>query len=212
MVNQKNARLAALGFTIIFVFTIAILLARQFDLGPERPAPDFRTFGPANAPVRIYEYTDFACPACRMAAGKIDEMLKVFGTGLRVSFKHYPLTGIHPWSLRAAAFADCAGEQGKFREYGALLFENQEKWAFAKQTPNEFEAYALQLKLDWPKMQSCSDAPETLKRLKLEMAEADMKSVNATPTFFINGKRAVGAGQLIDQAMKFDNLLKKGAK
>ena len=212
MVNQKNARLAALGFTIIFVFTIAILLARQFDLGPERPAPDFRTFGPANAPVRIYEYTDFACPACRMAAGKIDEMLKVFGTGLRVSFKHYPLTGIHPWSLRAAAFADCAGEQGKFREYGALLFENQEKWAFAKQTPNEFEAYALQLKLDWPKMQSCSDAPETLKRLKLEMAEADKKSVNATPTFFINGKRAVGAGQLIDQAMKFDNLLKKGAK
>jgi len=212
MVNQKNARLAALAFTLIFVSTIAMLLARQFDLGPERPSPAFRTFGPANAPVHIYEYTDFSCPACRGAAGKIDEMIKVFGAGLRVSFKHYPLTGIHPWSLQAAVYADCAGEQGKFREYGALLFENQEKWAFVKETPKEFEEYAGQLKLDWPKMQACAENPETKKLIRLEMAEGDMKNVNATPTFFVNGHRAVGAGQLIDQAMKFDNLLKKGAQ
>jgi len=212
MIDRKNARLAALAFTLIFVSTIAVLLARQLNFGPDRPAPDFRTFGPAGAPMHIYEYTDFACPACRMGMGKIEQMMQVFGAGLRVSFKHYPLTNIHPWSLRAAAYADCAGEQGKFKDYAELLFANQEKWAFTTGQPKEFEAYARQLKLDWPRMTACSEAPETLKRIKLDMAEAEMKGVNATPTFFINGKRAVGTGQLIDQAMKFDNLLRKAAK
>jgi len=213
--DQKKARLAALAGLIVFSSTIAVLLARQFNLGPVRPAPDFRTFGPADAPVQIYEYTDFACPACRHAAGKIDELLKVFGPGLRVSFKHYPLLNIHPWSLHAAAYSDCAGAQGKFKEYAALLFEGQEKWGAAKAEdgePKEFAEYARKLGLDWPKMLACSNDPETLKTLKLDIAEADLKGVNATPTFFVNGKRAVGSAQLLDQAQKFDNLLRKAAK
>ena len=208
MIDQKNARLAALAFTLIFVSTVAVLMARQLNLGPERPAPGFRTFGPADAPVHVYEYTDLACPACRQATLRIDEMRKVFGAGLRVSFKHYPLLNIHPWSLQAAAYSDCAGEQGKFKEYAEVLFENQEKWAQAKEMPKEFEAYAARLKLDWPKMAACADSAETHKRINLDIAEADMKGVNATPTFFINGKRAVGGGQLVDQARKFDNILR----
>jgi protein-disulfide isomerase len=212
MIERKNARLLAFAAFIIFVSTIGVLLARQLNVGPVRPSPAFRTIGPEKAPVQIFEYTDFACPACRAAAGKIEEMHKVFGDGLRVSFKHYPLLNIHPWSLHAAAYADCAGAQGKFREYAALLFENQAKWGQAKSKPAEFKAFAEQLKLDWPAMEACSQAPETLKVLKLDIAEADMKGVNATPTFFINGKRAVGSGQLIDQAMKFDNLLRSAGK
>ena len=212
MIDRKNARLLALAGVIIFVSTIAVLLARQFNLGPERAAPGFRTFGPAAAPVQIYEYTDFACPACRHAAATVNDLLKIYGPGLRVTFKHYPLLSIHPWSLQAAAYADCAGEQGKFREYSELLFENQAEWAQAREIPEEFETYAARLKLDWPKMLVCGDAPETLRRLRLDIAEADMKGVSATPTFFINGKRAVGGGQLLDQAKKFDNLLRKAGK
>ena len=211
MIDRKNARLAAIAFTLIFVSTVAVLTARRLNVGPERPAPAFRTLGPDSAPVHIYEYTDFACPACRMAAGKITEMRKVFGPGLRISFKHYPLMDIHPWSFKAAAYADCAGEQGKFEDYAGLLFENQRSWALAKEEPVEFETYARQLKLDWDKMKACSQAPETLKRITLDVAEGEMRGVNATPTFFINGKRAVGAGQLLDQAMKFDNVMRKAA-
>jgi protein-disulfide isomerase len=193
----------------VFLSTLAVLLARQLNLCPERPEPDFRSVGPRNAPVQIYEYSDFSCPACRMAAGKIDEMIKVFGPGLRVTFKHYPLTTIHPWSLDAAAYADCAGEQGKFTEYGAMLFENQEKWAMAKGRPAEFGDYAVKLGLDWPKMQACAASTATQRRVKLDMAEGDLKDVGATPTFFINGHRTVGSGQLLDEAMKFDNILRK---
>lgn len=208
MLNVKTARLTALAGITIFVSTVAVLLARQFSLGPERPAAPFRTFGPPGAPVRIEEYSDFACGACRAAAGKMDELLKVYAGGIRLQLKHYPLVNIHPWSQDAAAYADCAGEQGKFKEYSALLFESQEKWGRADERPKEFEAFARDLKLDWPKMQTCSAAPQIRQRIKLEMAEAEMKGVSATPTFFINGKRAVGPAQLVEQARKFDNILK----
>jgi protein-disulfide isomerase len=209
MISKKNARLTALGCVLIFASTLGVLLARQFNLGPVRPAPDFRTFGPASASIQIYEYTDFACPACRHAALALDEMIKIYGDRLRLSFKHYPLTGMHPWSMAAAAYADCAGEQGKFKDYAALLFESQEKWGRAAERPAEFETFARQLALDWDKMQACSEAPATQQRVKLDMAEGNLKGVNATPTFFINGKRAVGGGQLLDHARKFDSLLKK---
>ena len=206
--NKKNARLAVLAGLVMFLAALAVLLARQFSLGPARPAPGFRTFGPANALVQITEYSDYACGACRAAADAAENMLRVYGRDVRLELKHYPLVNIHRWSLDAAAYADCAGEQGKFKEYAALLFEGQEKWGYAKEKPKEFEAFARGLNLDWPKMQACAAAPETLKRIKLDMAEAEMKGVNATPTFFINGKRAVGPAQFAEALRKFDTIIK----
>lgn len=207
MMSTKNTRLSALAVMIIFVSTIAVLLARQFDIGPERPSPGFRTFGSAVAPVQIQEYSDFACGACRTAAAVTDELIAVYGEAIRLQLKHYPLVNIHPWSLDAAAHADCAGEQGKFKEYAALLFESQEKWGRAVARPGEFETFARELSLDWPEMRACAAAPETVKRIKLEMAEAEMKGVNATPTFFINGKRAVGPAQFAAEMRKFDAVI-----
>ncbi len=207
MANIKTARLTALAGILLFVSSMAVLLARQLNLAPARPAPDFRTFGPASAPVQIEEYSDFACGACRTAAGKIEDLRKIYGEGIRVQLKHYPLVNIHPWSLDAAAYADCAGEQRKFKEYAGLLFESQEKWARGAQKPKEFEVFSRDLNLDWAKMQSCAAAPATHKRIRLEMAEAEMKGLSATPTFFINGKRAVGPAQLIEHARNFDKLI-----
>lgn len=213
--DRNRARLLALSGVIVFVSTIAVLLARQFNIGPVRPSPEFRTFGDAAAPIQIYEYTDFACPACRHAAGALEEMRRIYGGSLRVSFKHYPLLNIHPWSLHAAAYADCAGAQGRFADYAALLFEGQEAWGRGKAEepePKEFGDYAGKLGLDWAKMRACSNDQETLKTLKLDIAEGDLKGVSATPTFFVNGRRAVGAGQLLDLARDFDNILRRTKK
>ena len=212
MVSRITARKGLIAVLLVFASTMAVLLLRQSNLAPSRPSPDFRAFGPKDAPIQIYEYTDLSCPACRSAEAHITQSLQLYKGAVRVNFKHYPLSVIHPWSFMAASYADCAGAQGKFKEYAGLLFENQGTWAQSKEKPKDFEIYAARLKLDWPEMQACADAPETVKRLKLDIAEADMKGVNATPTFFINGKRAVGGGQLVDQARKFDNLLGRAAK
>lgn len=204
MISRAKARLAALAGAVIFTATVGVLLARQFSLGPARPAPAFRTFGPADAAVKITEYSDYACGACRAAADAAENMLKIYGPDVRLELKHYPLVNIHPWSLDAAVYADCAGEQGKFKEYSARLFESQEGWGRAAAKPEEFETSARELSLDWPAMEACAAAPAARNRVKLEMAEAEMKGVNATPTFFINGKRAVGPAQFAEAMRKFD--------
>jgi len=211
MSSKETARRIFAAAALVFVSTMVTLACRQFDWMPERPSPAFRTFGPAGAPIRIYEYTDFACPACRGGDEQIRSILKLYPDSVRVSFKHYPLTGIHPWSAEAAAYADCAGERGKFREYAELLFANQEKWGRAEERPAEFLEYAGELRLDPDAMEKCAQDPETVRRINLDSAEGDMRRVNATPTFFINGKRAVGGGQFLEEAKRFDNIVRTGS-
>jgi protein-disulfide isomerase len=206
---SKAARKLALAAFFVFAATLITLLARQLNLGPARAVPPFRAFGPKTAEIQISEYTDFACPACKAAYLQLETMLKLYDGHIALAFKHYPLVNIHKWSFHAAAYADCAGEQGKFREYAALLFENQELWARAEKKPAAFLDYAEKLKLDPAAFEACANKSETIKRVKLEMAEGDLKGVAATPTFFINGKRSVGAGQLLDAAKNFDNLIRQ---
>ncbi|HAH32168.1 MAG TPA: hypothetical protein DCL44_07635 [Elusimicrobia bacterium] len=209
MQHTKTARKLVIASLLIFAATLTTLLARQLNLGPIRTVPPFRAFGPKTAEIQIYEYTDFACPSCQAAYLQLEEMLKLYNGHIALNFKHYPLVSIHKWSFHAAAYADCAGAQGKFQEYAALLFKNQELWGRAEKKPAEFFDYAKKLDLDLSAFEACSNKDETIKGVKLEMAEGDLKGVNATPTFFINRKRVVGTLQLLDAAKHFDNLLKK---
>lgn len=208
MFSRIIARKIFIAALLVFVSTIAVLLSRQLNLAPARPSPDFRAFGPNDAPIRIYEFTDFACPACKAAEAHVLKALEIYKGSVRIDFKHYPLMTIHPWSFMAASYADCAGKQGKFMEYAALLFESQEKWGRIKEKPAEFAGFAARLKLDLPALETCAADPGTARRVKLDMAEGDLRGVNATPTFFINGKRVVGPAQFLDQLKRFDIIIK----
>lgn len=210
MQTSKTLRKLFAAAALVFLSTLGTLLCRQFSLGPERPSPDFRHLGPAGAKIHIYEYTDFACPACKTAHGHMKNLLAAYKDSVLLDFKHYPLTGIHPWSAAAAACADCAGKQGKFLEYAELLFENQEKWALRKERPKEFAEYAGKLGLDIAAFEKCAADEAVSRQVTLDMAEGDTRGVNSTPTFFVNGRRAVGYGQLLDRAKRFDNFLKDG--
>ena len=210
MASRIIARKIFIAALLAFAATMTVLLFRRFDLAPARPSPDFRAFGPKDAPIQIYEYTDFACPACRAAETHVMQILGMYKGSVRVNFKHYPLSTIHPWSFLAATYSDCAGAQGQFKQYAGLLFESQEKWARAKDKPGEFAAFAAKLHLDLPALETCAADIATVRRVKLDVSEGDLRGVNATPTFFINGKRAVGGGQFLDQVKLFDIILKYG--
>ncbi|HBE88070.1 MAG TPA: hypothetical protein DDW67_02895 [Elusimicrobia bacterium] len=192
-------KLAAAG-ALVFLATLVTLLARHMNLGPARPAPDYRNFGPADAPIVIEEFTDFACPACRHAYSGLEEIKKAYPDKVRVVFKHYPLTNIHPWSVEAAVRADCAGRQGKFGEYAGLLFDNQNDWVMSREPQPKFDEYVGKAGLDKAVFAACMDDPEMARQVTGDMAEGDMRGINATPTFFVNGERAVGFGQLVEKA------------
>src|SRR5580704_15977742 len=83
--------------------------------------------GPASADVTLVEYGDYECPYCGQAYPIVQEVQKQFGKRLRLVFRNFPLSEMHPHAEAAAEVAEFAGAQGKFWEMHDRLFENQER-------------------------------------------------------------------------------------
>lgn len=81
--------------------------------------------GNPSARITVVEYSDFECPFCQRVYPTVKQLLKTYGNDLRLVYKHYPLTQIHPHAQKAAEATNCAMDQGKFWEYHDKLFEVQ---------------------------------------------------------------------------------------
>lgn len=88
--------------------------------------------GKEDATITIVEFSDFQCPFCeRFFVDTLPELKKNYiDTGkAQLTFRHFPLTSIHPNAETAHRASECANEQGKFWEYHDLLFQNQSAWS-----------------------------------------------------------------------------------
>jgi len=106
---------------------------------------------------------------------------------VRVVFKDFPLAS-HEGAIPAAEAARCAGEQGRFWEYHDLLFVAQPAFARA-----DLLTYAARLGLAAEAFTACLDSGRYREAVKADVAEGRTAGVRATPTFFVNGQRLVGA-------------------
>src|SRR3954471_20005798 len=82
--------------------------------------------GPADAPVTLVEYGDYECPHCGRAFPVLEDIRLLMGEGLRLVFRHYPITLSHSHAELAAEAAEAAGAQGRFWEMHAKLFIHQD--------------------------------------------------------------------------------------
>ncbi len=73
----------------------------------------------------VIEYGDYECPYSRQAFHAIEQVEKQLGGNMQFAFRHFPLTGIHPHALAAAAAAEAAALQGRFWDMHELLFHRQ---------------------------------------------------------------------------------------
>ena len=144
--------------------------------------------GAASAPVTIVEFSDFQCPFCQRVAPTLKRVRETYGDKVRIVWKDYPLTQIHPEAFKAGEAAHCAGEQGKFWEYHDRLFANQQ----ALQV-DSLKAYAADLGLDAAKFNSCLDSSKYGDRVREGVAQGTRLGVNSTPTVYINGRMLSGA-------------------
>ena len=207
MRDKFSRRLAsyALVAALAVVSTVAAGRTRK-PFSPD--APEFRKRGPADAKIQIVEFSDFQCPACRVAEPPLRQIFTVYEGKMHFIFKHYPLR-MHQWAKPAAAAAECAGHQGKFWEYHDRLYDKQDEWTNDK-ADAFLTGYAKDLKLDVPAWQACRQDPSAAASYTSDMKDGDDAWVSATPTFFINGRRFVGAKQLAELAPLFmDKELKK---
>ncbi len=147
--------------------------------------------GPNNAPVKIYEFSDFQCPFCSRGANSVDQVIKKYGDKVQVVFKAYPLP-FHKEAEPAHRAAIAAGKQGKFWEMHDKLFATQKSFK-GGDIDALMAGYAEELGLNMDKFKKDYNDPAVAKQVKDEMAQGSKVGVRGTPNFFINGTRLVGA-------------------
>lgn len=158
------------------------------------PAADGFTgfpLGSDTAPVEVVEYADFECPACAQFAAVqmpvIREQLLQTGK-VRWRYRDFPLPS-HRYARYAAHAAHCAGEQGKFWEMHDRLFFNH-SWAQTNRDPSRlFRDLARASGLDVGAYERCMESERYAGRIEASRLEGERVGVNATPTFFVNGRR-----------------------
>jgi len=152
--------------------------------------------GPDDAPVKVVEFADYSCPACRQFDMQIMPVLKQkFLASGKVQFIFYdfPLIEIHPHSFLAARAARCAGDQGKFWEYQDALFRSQPSWAENQAAPvSDFEDAAAKLGLDKGAFSRCLKSDKYADIVTANRKLAEQLGIDSTPTVLVNNRRWMG--------------------
>jgi len=149
--------------------------------------PDDHVQGPAEALLTLVEYGDYQCPPCGTLFVTIRELHQKLVNDVRIVYRHYPLSGLHPLAQAAAEAAEAAGAQGKFWEMHDLLFDHQT--ALAEKV---FEEYAEQLTLDMDRFRKDLKVRTFESRVREDFKRGVANGVYGTPGLFLNGVRHDG--------------------
>ncbi len=157
---------------------------RRYDI----PEDDDPVWGPEDAPITIIEFSDYECPYCQKWHVQIwPQIQEAYPDQVRLVYRDFPLTNIHPNATPAAAAANCAGEQGAYWEFSEKLFNTQNLSVEA------YLDYADQLGLDMADFSECLDSGRQNDEVMADYEYAVNLGVSSTPTFFVNGIPVVGA-------------------
>jgi protein-disulfide isomerase len=141
--------------------------------------------GSPMAPVTIYEFSDFQCPHCKMAAPMLKKIVEESDGKVKLIFKQYPLP-MHPKAREASKATIAADKQGKFWEMHDLLFEKQEEL----QTAN-LDDYAKKIGLDMKRFKADMQSKDADQKIAADRAEGEAAGVDSTPSVFVNDRRFV---------------------
>jgi protein-disulfide isomerase len=208
MPSRPSFQRTVIAALLVAGAAVATVLAARAERKPYVPsAPAYRQKGPAQAKITVVEFSDFQCPACRFAVEPLKKLEALYGNDMRVIFKHFPLTRMHPKAEGAAAAAECAGQQSRFWEFHDALYDGQAEWT--KEGGKSFADIAKSLGLNEAAFAACLKDPATAALVSRDKKDGEDHWVVSTPTFFINGKRFAGARQLTDRGIPWiDKILR----
>ena len=165
--------------------------------------PDL-ALGPVDAKVTVVEYASMTCGHCAHFTKDVwpEFKKKYVDTGkVRYVFREFPLDDL---AAAASMLARCAGGDKAFPLI-EVMFEKQQEWAFGEgnPVPRLFEI-AKQAGFTQESFDKCLTDQKLLDDITAGRTRAsDVFGVQATPTFYINGKKLDG-GPTLD---KFDAMI-----
>ena len=194
---------AIIALVLIGALVVVLMLVRSSHRSgnSNNPTPDPSTptgaepphiRGNPNAKVTLEEFADFQCPSCGLYYPELKKIEAEFGDRLRVIFRERPLVPPHEHALIAAQAAEAAGMQNRFWEMHDKLYETQKEWSEARDIMPMFVDYAKQIGLDPDRFLRDLNGEVVAVRIFQDGKRAHALNINATPTFYVNGKEAKG--------------------
>lgn len=189
---------AVLALTALSITSVEIhrefFAAPQLMPGSRRPsgyAKDWRSMlrkatliGDSAAPVTVLVFSDFQCPYCRKFNSALSLARRTYPNSIVTALIHLPLPG-HAAANPAARASECAGRSGRFAAAVDFLYAKQDSIG---KLPWTSLATAVGIKDTVGFLKCMADSVVAL-RVGEGAALAAGKSINATPTIFINGWR-----------------------
>ncbi len=151
-----------------------------------------KVLGPADAKVTVVEYASMSCPHCaHFDATTFDDFrLKYVDTGkVRYIFREFPLNAP---AYAAAMVARCAPAD-KFFDVVHTYFRSQDKWLVGNDLKAAILTIAKGFGFTDQTFDACIANQALFKAINDVRDRGSSFGVQATPTFFINGKKYEGA-------------------
>jgi protein-disulfide isomerase len=140
--------------------------------------------GTTDAPIRLVEFFDYACPHCAQFKPMLELLEKELAGKVIVYYMMFPLSS-HPDSKSAAMAALAALALGKFQAMHDKLFENA-----PRHNRDAVMGYAKEIGLDPAQFEAAYNAAGA--QVAMDMAQGDTAGVQATPTLFFNDRKYSG--------------------
>jgi protein-disulfide isomerase len=152
---------------------------------------DDHILGDKNAAVTIVEYSDYQCPFCARFHPTLQQTMKAYEGKVRWVYRHFPLS-FHDEAENAAEAAECAGEQGKFWEYGDALVANQPSLG-----EDLYKKLAGDLGLNAAQFDACRASDKFLEKIASDAKEGAAAGVTGTPGTLIFKTNAKGTDSAV---------------
>ncbi|KKQ75884.1 MAG: Protein-disulfide isomerase [Parcubacteria group bacterium GW2011_GWC1_38_6] len=195
--NKKRKKMQRVIFWIIIIVVVitAIFVLIKLNKNPQTnnniqfdPSQDW-VKGNKEARVKLIEYSDLQCPACRAYQPILKQAYDEFGDQTSFVFRHFPLKSIHKNAALAAQAAEAAGVQGKFWEMHDILYEKQIEWSDEKNPTDKFVEYAQSLGLSVEQFKSDINSGTIKEKVEFHYQASIALGLDGTPTFFLNDKK-----------------------
>ena len=145
------------------------------------------SLGQPDALVTLLEYGDFECPYCAMARPVLEGLVSEHLDIIRLVYRHFPVTTIHPHAFQAAEAAEAAGAQGRFWKMHDMLFTHQQQLEY-----EDLLRYSQQIGLNMTPFDQEMRTHVHQDEVKRDFRRGIQDGVNGTPTIFINRVRYDG--------------------
>ncbi len=163
--------------------------------------------GDKDAPITVVEFSDYQCYYCRkFSSDTLPSIIQNYVDKGKVKLVYRDRVAF-PNSKAAAQAAECAGKQDAYFLMHDVLFRETD-WTSASDPTTLFVGYAANLDLDEEEFAACLQDPKVAQEIEDDNTNALEVGARGTPTFFINGKRLVGAQPYPLFSKIFDAMLK----